>query len=84
MDCVMINYTILCTHWSMDGRTYDCPLSSQYTPSPPLLYFISSFADAPCLWNIKITMAAIREIKQMVLGSLLINNKNSTRFEIAF
>ena len=49
MDCVMINYTILCTHWSMDGPTYNCPWSSQYTPSPPLLYFISSFVDAPSL-----------------------------------
>ena len=65
MDCVMINYTILCTPWSMDGPTYNCPWSSQYTPSPPLLYFISSFVDAPCLWNIKMTMTStIRETKQ--------------------
>ena len=56
MDFVMINFTILCTHRSMDGPTYNCPWSSQYTPSPPLLYFIGSFAEDPCLLNMKMTM----------------------------
>ena len=54
-------------HWSMDGFTYICPWYSQHAPSPPLLYFIISYVDAPCLWNIKMTMTGtIPETKQKV------------------
>ena len=40
----------------MDGPTYICPWYSQHALSPPLLYFIISYIDAPCLWNIKMAM----------------------------
>ena len=37
---------------------------------PHLLYFILSYVDANCLWNIKMTMTgAIRETKQKVIWS---------------
>ena len=69
---------ILYAHWSMDGLTYICPWYSQHAPSPPLLYFNIIYVDAPCLWNIKMTMTGtkmyrltgiIRETKQKVTWS---------------
>ena len=54
----------------MDGLTYICPWYSQHAPSPPLLYFIIIYVDAPCLWNIKMTMmGTIQETKQKVTWS---------------
>ena len=54
----------------MDGPTYICPWYIQHAPSPPLLYFIISYFDAPCLWNIKMTMTGtIQETKQKVTWS---------------
>ena len=57
-------------HWSMDGLTYICPWYSQHAPSPPLLFVIISYVDAPCLCNIKIAMTGtIGETKQKVTWS---------------
>ena len=41
----------LYTHRATNGITYICPWYSHH--APPLLYFIISYVDAPCLWNIK-------------------------------
>ena len=58
------------THLSMNGITYICPWYSQHAPSLPLLYFIICYVDAPCLWNIKMTMmGTILETKQKVTWS---------------
>ena len=85
MGCIVGNYSILYTHWSMDGDTYICPWYSQYAPSPPLLYFIISYVDAPCLWNIKWPWRVQCEKQsKRLLGALLTNNNNNTRSEIAF
>ena len=64
-SCAIIHVSYI--HWSMDGLTYIYPRYSQHALSPHLLYFTISYVDAPCLWNIKMTMTGtIREKKQNV------------------
>ena len=58
------------THRETNGITYICPWYSQHAPSSPRLYFIISYVDATCLWNIKMTITGtILDAKQKVIWS---------------
>ena len=70
MGCIL-EYNSIFIHTPVnEWHTYICPWYSQHAPSSPRLYLIISYVDAPCLWNIKMTMTGtILEAKQKVIWS---------------
>ena len=79
MGCIMDNYSIF-IHTPVNGWHHIYLSLVQFVP--PLLYFIFSYVDVPCLWNIEMTMTGtILETKQKVTWS---TNNHNTRFEIEF
>ena len=64
MDCIMDNYSNFIHTPVKECHHIYLSLVQSACSVPHLLYFIISYVDAPCLWNIKMAMTGtILEIK---------------------